>query len=183
MIDLESIIAKLDVAQQKKDWESVNADLVFKDIPALIDEVKRQTAEIASIIAERDTEKTRANKAEAERDSLIKDFTNYAKGGTTDPSPYCVNKAECIADDGWCILERCDFRPNACETRTELNNGSDYHIENPLPPSLTRTSGGNVMREMSCANGAEDTMKHTMEPATDAGERRRNNESQGNKGR
>lgn len=130
MIDLESIIAKLDVAQQKKDWESVNADLVFKDIPALIDEVKRQTAEIASIIAERDTEKTRANKAEAERDSLIKDFTNYAKGGTTDPSPYCANKAECIADDGWCILERCDFRPNACETRTELNNGSDYHIEN-----------------------------------------------------
>lgn len=39
------------------------------------------------------------------------------------------------------------------------------------------------MREMSCANGAEDTMKHTMEPATDAGGRRRNNESQGNKGR
>ena len=122
-----------------------------EDVAALLAEIERLTAELDTtnrryneinrynvsctkqcdkLLLENTDLKERLSSSIAECNALREDFTKYAKGGTTDPSPYCANKAECIADDGWCILERCDFRPNACETRTELNNGSDYHIEN-----------------------------------------------------
>ena len=93
-IDLEAIRARLNVAQQENDWESVNSDLVFKDIPALIAEVERQAAEIAAVTAEWDEARY--------------DFAEYVGCGSNDVSPYCKNACTyCVDNHGHCKPHKC----------------------------------------------------------------------------
>ena len=114
---IEALLAEVERLNEKVRFQNKLLHAPVVDIfPNLTPKEKAEDAEIVRLENE-------LHSVTAERDSLIKDFTNYAKGGTTDPSPYCANKAECIADDGWCILERCDFRPNACRHGEEQNDG------------------------------------------------------------
>ncbi|MGL5999823.1 MAG: hypothetical protein ACRC1I_25515 [Pseudomonas proteolytica] len=117
--DVPALLAEVRRLNEKVRFQNKLLHAPVVDIfPNLTPKEKAEDAEIVRLENE-------LHSVTAERDALKEDFTDFACSGRTNASPYCANKSpECTDAHEWCIDDKCKgFRPNACGTGKEQNDG------------------------------------------------------------